>query len=269
MPELPEMENYKILLAQKIQGQTITDLHINRDKTVNVSSETFIKQVRMQEVVAIERKAKHLLFHLKNGYVLLLHLMLGGLMFYGMEENKPDRTIQVQLIFGSKNLYFIGLRLGYLHIFDKEGVRQELEDLGPEPLDGNFTVDSFLKHSASKRGRIKTTLVDQKFLSGIGNRYVDEICYHAQILPMRNMNELQHVEAVQLYNSIRYVLNQAIKLGGYMDTPLFENDAKTGGYQAYFKVYNREGETCERCGAKIIKEKISSRKTFYCRGCQR
>ncbi|GGB31615.1 endonuclease VIII [Virgibacillus dakarensis] len=269
MPELPEMETYKTLLTQKIGGNTIAGVIINREKSINVEPETFKHMVQNQKIEAIERRAKHLLFHLENGSCLLLHLMLGGWMFYGTTEEKPDRTVQVQLSFGDYHLYFIGLRLGYLHLFTKEEAKQELMDLGPEPLDVNFSPNSFLKLVKNRRGRVKTTLVDQEFLSGIGNRYSDEIAWHAQLLPKRKLDDLTDNEKVQLYQSIRFILQRAIQYGGYMDQPLFVGDTKTGGYNRNTYVYGRDGETCNRCGGTIIRDEISSRKTFYCQGCQR
>ncbi|UOR12565.1 bifunctional DNA-formamidopyrimidine glycosylase/DNA-(apurinic or apyrimidinic site) lyase [Halobacillus amylolyticus] len=268
MPELPEMETYKTLLNQKIDGHPITSILINREKSINVKPDDFINRVQNQEIKAIERRAKHLLFHLENGYVLLLHLMLGGLMFYGKEEEKPDRTVQIQLSFGDQHLYFIGLRLGYLHLLSQEEVEQELTDLGPEPLDVNFSLDTFLSLIEDRRGRIKTTLVNQEFLSGIGNCYSDEIAWHSQLLPDRKMNELNDNQKVQLYQSIRFVLQQATQYGGYMSMALFKGDTKTGSYNKKMYVYDREGEECQRCGAAIIKEELSSRKTFYCKECQ-
>jgi formamidopyrimidine-DNA glycosylase len=270
MPELPEMENYKLLLVQKLAGKTISNVEIIREKSINVVADTFIKNVRGQRIIAIERKAKHLLFHLDNGQVLLLHLMLGGWMFYGIEEDKPKRTVQIQLSFGEAHLYFIGLRLGYLHIYNsEEEVDKELSDLGPEPLKQDFTLTSFLTLIENRRGRLKTKLVDQQFLSGIGNCYSDEICFHAGIVPKREINELTSTENNQLFQSLQYVLKDATKHGGYMENPLFNGDTLTGGYNKLCKVYDREGESCLRCGAKIIKEMLSSRKTFYCTNCQK
>ncbi|MFD2924678.1 bifunctional DNA-formamidopyrimidine glycosylase/DNA-(apurinic or apyrimidinic site) lyase [Halobacillus naozhouensis] len=268
MPELPEMENYKILLQQKIKGRTIIDVDINRDKSINVDPENFMNQVQTQKVAEIERKAKHLLFHLENGYILVLHLMLGGILFYGTEQEKPERTIQIRLSFGKESLYFIGLRLGYLHLFTQEEAKEELADLGPEPLNVNFSLDHFLDLVKERRGMIKTTLVNQEFLSGVGNCYSDEIAWHAQLLPERNMDELNKAEKVQLYQSIRFILPRATQLGGYMDQPLFKGDNKTGSYHSQTYVYDREGKPCKRCGEKIVQIEISSRKTFHCPQCQ-
>lgn len=219
--------------------------------------------------VAINRRGKHLLFHLQNGQVLLLHLMLGGWMYFGTEEDKPKRTIQVQFSFGENHLYFIGLRLGYLHLYSETAAHKELSHLGAEPLENDFTLQQFLKILADKRGRIKTKLLDQEFIAGIGNCYSDEICYHAGIQPKRSIEEIDESGRKQLYQSMKFVLQNAIKYGGYMDSPFYKGDTLTGGYNQHCLVYDREGEKCQRCGNTIIKDTISSRKTFYYPICQK
>ncbi|MFB3164755.1 bifunctional DNA-formamidopyrimidine glycosylase/DNA-(apurinic or apyrimidinic site) lyase [Neobacillus sp. 179-J 1A1 HS] len=269
MPELPEMENYRRLLNQKITGQTITQVQINREKSVNVNPNLFINTVTNQRIVSVNRRGKHLLFHLDNGQVMLLHLMLGGWMYFGTEEDKPNRTIQVRLSFGNHHLYFIGLRLGYLHLYNQQDVDKELSPLGPEPLDPQFTAQAFLKLLGDRRGKIKSKLLDQEFIAGIGNCYSDEICYHARIKTKRNIEEIEENERNQLYQSMKQVLLDALQHGGYMENPLFKGDNLTGGYNNLCLVYDREGENCKRCGSTIIKEMISSRKTFFCPNCQK
>jgi formamidopyrimidine-DNA glycosylase len=270
MPELPEMENYKNLLMQRIDNKKITDVVIGREKSINIPVVEFTSLVKNQTIKNVSRRAKHLLFHLENDVVLLLHLMLGGWMFYGTEQEKPDRTIQVRLSFGNEHLFFIGLRLGYLHLYkEHEGARKELDNLGPEPLNPEFSGDQFIELAANRRGSLKTTLVNQQFLSGIGNCYSDEICFHAGLLPERKFNELSEHETRQLYQSMKFILNDAIQSGGYMEERLFPGDRLTGGYNSKCRVYDREGEPCIRCGNQIIKDEISSKKTFYCGNCQK
>ncbi|MHC0035600.1 Fpg/Nei family DNA glycosylase [Pseudoneobacillus sp. C159] len=270
MPELPEMENYKLLLQQKIGGKMVTNVEVNREKSINIFPEVFIREIQGQRIVNVERRAKQLLFHLEHGAVLLLHLMLGGWMFFGKEEDKPKRTIQIQLSFDYEQLFFIGLRLGYLHFYpSRDEVNKELSDLGPEPLDSSLTIGAFLSLLEPRRGRLKTKLVDQKFISGIGNCYSDEICFHAGILPKREIEDLNFTERNQLYQSMKVVLLDATKHGGYIETPFFKEDTLTGTYNNLCLVYDRGGEPCLRCGAKIIRDTISSRKTFYCLNCQK
>jgi formamidopyrimidine-DNA glycosylase len=269
MPELPEMENYRRLLNQRIANQVITHVEINREKSINVNPELFIRKVTNQKVITVTRRGKHLLFHLQNSQILLLHLMLGGWMYFGSEDDKPKRTIQVRLSFGNQHLYFIGLRLGYLHLYNEKDVQQELSDLGPEPLEQNFTPQAFLELLWNRRGRIKTKLLDQEFIAGIGNCYSDEICFQAGILPKKGIEDISETERTVLYQSMQQVLQHALKNGGYMESPFFQNDTLTGGYNDLCLVYDREGENCKRCGSMIIKETISSRKTFFCPNCQK
>ncbi|VEF47614.1 Formamidopyrimidine-DNA glycosylase catalytic domain-containing protein [Bacillus freudenreichii] len=265
MPELPEMETYKKLLQQLIGGKPITGVVINRQKSINVPTDQFSRQIMNQKIDTIDRRAKHLIFRLQNGSCLLLHLMLGGWMFYGKKEEQPDRTVQVQLSFGDRHLYFIGLRLGYLHLFSPEMIQSELREIGPEPLDPNFSMNAFQDIVKNKKGSLKTTLMNQEAIAGIGNRYSDEILWHAQLLPKRKMNELGQEEVVRLYQSIRLILQKAIDQGGYMD-PLFIGDNKTGGYE--MDVHGHEGKACPRCTTPIAKIELSSRKTYFCKDCQ-
>lgn len=269
MPELPEMETYRKLLSDKIRGKVITSVIVNREKSINVAQEAFEKELIQASVVGVHRRAKHLIIKLSSGKSLLLHLMLGGWMYLGNENDNPDRTKQVIISFGDLDLYFIGLRLGYLHLLTEENLQKELADLGPEPLNGNLSLAEFLTLIGKKKGMLKTTLVNQQFIAGIGNCYSDEICYGARLMPTKKADSLNEQTTLELFNAIQAVLNRAIGLGGYMENPLFKGDKLTGGYNQHCFVYDREGEPCHECGGEIVKEEISSRKTFYCPNCQR
>jgi formamidopyrimidine-DNA glycosylase len=266
MPELPEMENYKQLLVSLVLNKPIEDITITREKSINVEPESFRLKLIKHAIVSIERRAKHLLFEIDSGSVLLLHLMLGGSMYYGKDE--PERTTQIILDFGEKRLYFIGLRLGYLHLHSKTEINRLLSKLGPEPLDAKFTLQEYLKVMKARRTNLKVTLVDQSIMSGIGNCYSDEICFAAGLLPTRRVNSLKDEEHKRLYQAMRSVLQEAIRYGGYMDTPLYEGDKLTGMFESRCKVYDLGGEPCARCGNPIVKDEVSSKKCFYCRHCQ-
>ncbi|MDQ1909231.1 DNA-formamidopyrimidine glycosylase family protein [Paenibacillus sp. GD4] len=268
MPELPEMENYRSLLSGRIAGRTITGTEVEREKSINVNPADFHRLVTGQSIRFIERRAKHLLFHLTNRYVLLLHLMLGGSMFFGRLEEKPERSVQVRLSFGEEHLFFIGLRLGYLHLHEEHAVRELLSKLGPEPFDPALTVERFTKLLRSRKGTLKSNLVDQSFLSGIGNCYSDEICFSAGLLPARRTAALTEEESGRLFASIHQVLREATGHGGYMDMPLFEGDRLTGGFDSLCRVYDREDEPCVRCGHPIVRQDVSSKKSYCCTNCQ-
>lgn len=268
MPELPEMETYRRLLAQRLVGQTITDVYIGREKSLNVQTERFIRSVRGHVVTNIGRRAKYLLFTLDSGDHLLLHLMLGGWMFWGTEADRPDRTIQVRLDTAAGSLYFIGLRLGYLHLLDEVGLAERLQPLGPEPLQPAWTCEQWLTHMTKRRGRLKTQLVDQQVIAGIGNCYADEICFDAAIHPARTCPSLTEIEWERLYASVQRILTAAIRYGGYMEHPFYTGDPWTGGFDERCLVYDREGEPCPRCGTAIVRTSMSGRKLFFCPACQ-
>ncbi|MDR6882295.1 Fpg/Nei family DNA glycosylase [Bacillus sp. 3255] len=268
MPELPEMETYRQQLSRLILNSPIQEAEVTRPKSLNVEPELFNRKLSGNRIVRLDRRAKHLLFHLATGEVLVLHLMLGGWMFYGSEEQKPDRTTQVVIRFGAQNLYFIGLRLGYLHMHALPELDALFRKLGPEPLEAGFTLAEWMKVLQGKKGNLKVTLVDQSVLSGIGNCYSDEICFVAGILPLRKVPTLTDEEKIRLFHAMRSVLLEAIRYGGYMEDPLFVNDTLTGGFNDRCRVYDREGEPCLRCGQELVKTEVSSRKCFYCANCQ-
>lgn len=270
MPELPEMEHYRRALAPLIVGKPITGAEVEREKTINVPVTTFIQTVQGSRIERIGRLAKHLLFPLASGHALHLHLMLGGSMFYGTPEQKRDRSAQVTLQFADgRLLYFHGLRLGYLHLIDQRELAEIAAKLGPDPFDPQLTPERFRSRLRSKRGTLKTTLVDQAVVSGIGNCYSDEICFAAGLLPTRRTTQLTEPESAALFTAMRSVLDDATRGGGYMDMPLFEGDMLTGAFDSRCAVYDRKDEPCVRCGAPIRFEEVSSRKCFYCEGCQR
>ncbi|WP_088831927.1 Fpg/Nei family DNA glycosylase [Paenibacillus tyrfis] len=269
MPELPEMENYRKLLSERIIGRTVTDTEVTREKSINVTPERWTQELTGQAVSRIDRRAKHLLFRLTTGNVLVLHLMLGGMMFYGKAEEKPDRSVQVRLGFGDYHLFFIGLRLGYLHLHDPSEVDELMNKLGPEPFDPGLTPDRFAERLRVKAGTLKSNLVDQGVFAGIGNCYSDEICYHAGLLPSRRPSALSDEELHRLYCSMHEVLTEATQGGGYMEMPLFVGDSLTGGFDSHCRVYDREGEPCLRCGSPIARRDVSSKKSFCCLVCQR
>jgi formamidopyrimidine-DNA glycosylase len=269
MPELPEMETYRLLLERKLAGRTIRRASVQREKSVNLDPRAFEAAVVSRTVTGLSRRGKHLLFHLSDGNVLLLHLMLGGLMFFGTEREKPARTVQVTLSVDEGNLYFIGLRLGYLHLLAEQEAQAKLSRLGPEPLAPEFTPDVLKSRLASKSAAVKQALTDQQTIAGIGNCYADEICFAAGVLPHRKIPSLNGKEYAALYTAIQDVLQEAVRYGGYMEMPLFEGDHLTGGFDSRCRIYDRGGEPCVRCGALIVQEELSSRKMFYCPHCQR
>ncbi|WP_419884489.1 Fpg/Nei family DNA glycosylase [Paenibacillus sp. B-A-8] len=268
MPELPEMENYRKLLSQHIINVPISDVIVNREKSINMETDAFRKALIGARVVFVERRAKYILFHLHDGRRLLLHLMLGGLLFYGTEEERPDRNTQVEIAFGDHILYFIGLRLGYLHLLSVKESEATMGKLGPELLDRRMTLERFTGLLKGRRGALKSLLVNQHVMAGVGNCYADEIAFEARLLPSAQVQNLTSDSIARLYESIQKVLTEATEIGGYMEMPFMTGDTVTGSYNNQCKVYDREGEPCLRDGGTIIKTEQTGRKVFYCPDCQ-
>ena len=154
-----------------------------------------------------------------------------------------------------------------MHLLSPEEIKKEFKKLGLEVLDSDFTLDTFQQLMEKRKGMIKTTLINQEVLAGIGNAYSDEILWHAGIRPDKKINVLDEQQLTRVYQSIQFIFKKGIEQGGYMENPLYKGDNKTGGYQFY--VYDREGNACSRCHTPILKEEISSRKTFFCPNCQK
>lgn len=278
MPEYPEMEHYRKLLAERIAGQPIMKVLVTRPKSINVPVETFEQELVGRTVWFVERRGKMILFHLDNGKRLLLHLMLGGLIRYeshtlltpeGLPQERPDRSVQVTLGFPAGDVCFIGLRLGYLHLLTVKETLARLADLGPEPFDARLTLDKFKERFKGKRGSLKTSFVDQHVIAGIGNCYADEIAFEAGLRPDARISTIEPESWERLYNAMHAVLNDAVAHGGYMELPFANDDTVTGGYNERCRVYDRGGEPCPRCDGTIVQTELNARKLFYCPSCQK
>jgi formamidopyrimidine-DNA glycosylase len=269
VPELPEMETYRKLLLQTVVNQRVKVARAHREKSINIPMTEFARRVEGRRIDNISRRGKHILFWLDSQDILLLHLMLGGWMYYGTTLDLPDHKSQVELTLENDHtLYFLGLHLGYLHLLDMPSLAERLSDMGPEPLDPAFTTDDLSTALKKKRGSLKSALIDQHCISGIGNRYSDEICFEAGILPFTRVPDLGANRITQLHDAIRTTLKRAISYGGYMAHPYQRADTQTGGYDAHFLVHDRENEPCPRCGNPITETEHAGRKLFYCSHCQ-
>jgi len=268
MPEWPEMEHYRRLLMERIGGRKITGAEIGRPRSINVDPDEFTRETVGSVVWYVEHRGKYLIFHLDTGKRLLLHLMVGGSLFFGTGEEKPDRTAQITIRFPHGNLYFIGLRLGYLHLLTVKEANARLQELGPDPMDRRLDARAFAARFAGKRGMLKPALTDQSAVAGIGNCYADEMLHLAGIRPDVPVPRVDADAWQRLHGAMRTVLEEAAAHGGYMEMPLYAGDTQTGKAVRLLQVYDREGEPCPKCGGPIVKTELSGRKTFFCPACQ-
>ncbi|WP_152393734.1 Fpg/Nei family DNA glycosylase [Paenibacillus guangzhouensis] len=271
MLELPELETYKKLLSEQIINKRITGVQVKEDKLINSDTAAWSKQLQGREVLFIERRGKQLLFHLDNGKRLLLNLGAAGqIQLNGLEVDEGSHAnAQVMISFGDQALRLLGIRQGYIHLLSAKEADQELSNLGPELLDRKMNLEKFQTLFARKRGMLKSALVNQSFIAGLGNGYADEIAFEAALLPSAKLQDLSEESIERLYHSTMTVLHDAIEYGGMGEERLNAKDDLTGGYKSHVRVIERDGQACERCGATIQKAEVGSRKTYYCASCQK
>ncbi len=269
MPELPEIETYRRHLEQNCNGLWIRSAEITRAKSINVDEHTFATTISGMAFTGFSRLGKHVICHISNGCHLVNHLMLGGAIFYGTDEEAPERTFQVVIrLENGRSLYWYGLRLGWLHLFCGTDMAASTADLGLDPLDIRFTPAHMAALLTGRRGALKPLLVNQRFFPGIGNCYADEICWEARVHPLRQPASLTTDEVDRLWVAMRSTLANATALGGYTETPFSASDRFSGGYLPYLKVYDRPNEPCPRCGTPISFQEANGRKVFACPSCQ-
>jgi formamidopyrimidine-DNA glycosylase len=266
MPELPEVETIVRQLRQPVMGRLFTDVRVLWDRTVATGVDELRQRLPGQRVESINRRGKYLVFHLSAKEFLLIHLkMTGDLQVCDAGEvlHPHDRVV-----FSFDDGY--ELRFRDMRKFGRIYLTGDLSDvvgrLGPEPLDSQFTGDDFLALFAKRSGRVKSLLLNQNFLAGLGNIYADESLFLAGIHPERRVNSLSDDEKRALYRAIRDVLAAAINHKG---SSLPDEAYRGGGYQQQFLVYGREGASCSRCGASIERIRLNQRSAHFCPECQR
>jgi formamidopyrimidine-DNA glycosylase len=265
MPELPEVETVRrdvlpFVKEKKIVGIEAIDSRVIR----GISLKQFKKKIIGQKIVDVKRRAKWLLFELASGSYLVIHLAMTGRLLFD-----PDGYVKVIFkLSGKKALYFSDARLfGRVKFFDHYPALK----LGPEPLSDEFTFEKFKAILKKRNGFIKNVLLDQKFISGIGNIYAIESLFRAKIRPNRKISTLKDGEIKRLHKEIRNILIEAIEERGTSDSWFVDARGKKGKFQLRLKVYRRKDENCMECKtkAKVKRIVMAQRGTYYCPRCQK
>jgi len=272
MPELPEVETIKRDLENNVIRKTITSIQVLKNNSVKNSVQTFKNILRLNQIKNIERKGKYLVLELEKDHnYLIIHLRMTGQLIYSKKDIQNKHTRVIIHFKDHSKLYFNDIRrFGYFQILNKKDKDIIFDKLGIDPIDKNFTfklLNSLLK---MKKSSLKSILLNQKIISGIGNIYADEICFDAKIKPDRKTETLNRKEILRLFNSIRKILNLAIKHRGTSFSDYVDANGKMGNFAKHLKVYKKEKERCANCKKySIVKSKIASRLTRYCKYCQR
>jgi len=277
MPELPEVETIKRQLEKMLIGKKIASVEVFLPKLIQgISTPTFKQKIEKIIIKNIWRRAKILIISLSNNFSLLIHLKMTGQLIYHKIYNIKQKTKYTHIIYhfiDKSVLLHNDLRqFGYVKLINTDKVNALLENkekLGPEPLDKNFTLEKF-KQLLQKRKttKIKTLLMDQKFIAGIGNIYSDEILFFAKIRPARPVSALKQDEIKKIYQGIKKILTEAIKLRGSSVENYIDASGKSGEYAQKIKVYGRKGESCPKCKTKIERLKMAGRSAHFCPKCQ-
>jgi formamidopyrimidine-DNA glycosylase len=287
MPELPEVEIVKQSLAKKIQQKKIKKVIIkNRNLRFKIPLK-FEELLENKIVKKITRFSKYLIFNFSDGSFCLIHLGMSGTIhlikkdnfnkftntsFYS-SPNLPKKHNHVEIQFKDlKIIYNDPRRFGFFKfVNNKQALIDRFSHLGPEPFFKNFNLEYLLKYFLNKKKDIKSFLLDQKFVSGIGNIYASEILFLSKINPKTYAMELSEEDCKKIIAYSKSVLNKAIKKGGSSIRDFKNTSGKSGNFQKEFKVYQRENLDCLRskCVGKIKKIFISNRSTFFCNTCQK
>ncbi len=278
MPELPEVETIRSQLDKLLAGKKIAKVQVGLPKMVKLSLAQFKKIVVGAKIKKVLRRAKILVFELSNGWSMLIHLKLSGRLIFrqkgealGKEDKKWNHLLWH---FSDKSqLFHNDLRqFGYVKLIKTQELADffKKEKLGPEPLEKDFTFDDFLVILKRRpRAKIKQFLLDQKNIVGIGNIYSDEILFLAGVHPLRRVSDLNPVEAKKIFEGIKNILAEALKLRGTSDDLYLDARGEKGEYVPRLKVYGREGEKCKKCSGVISRLKINGRSAHFCPKCQR
>lgn len=272
MPEIPEIETVKRHLVQKVQGKVISEVVVNRAKSLNVPAAEFIDTLTGQKITSVRRRAKQIVISLEGGSSIVVHFMLEGYMRLFFEHEEVDKTPSVLLsLHTQEHLGLFKLNLGYAHLAHTTDLAQieELSDLGPEPLADDFTVERFIELLGERKGMVKPLLMDQQFIAGIGNVYSNETLFCAGILPERKVAKLTRDERVKLYHCIRDILHRSIDMGGVYEEKFSSADTLTGGFEPHLQVAYRTGQPCYACGHTIETKRVGGRNAFFCPVCQK
>lgn len=274
MPELPEVETVKRGLVPFLVGRKLIDIKARRSDLRVPLPEDFVARLKGQEVTALRRRAKYLLADLASGESLIIHLGMSGRLVAGVGQDIPlekhDHIIFTTDV-GQRIIFRDPRRFGLMDVAVTSALpfHPLFLHLGPEPLARDFTPPVLLRALQGKQTSIKSALLDQRVVAGLGNIYVCEALFRAGLSPFREAGLLDQDEVLRLIEAIKTVLDDAIAAGGSSLRDYVQSNGEMGYFQHHFAVYGRAGEPCINCGRdSILKVTQSGRSSYYCPDCQ-
>jgi formamidopyrimidine-DNA glycosylase len=276
VPELPEVETIRRDLESRVVGRCITAVHIPPDtgKPVpvlkGIDEASFREGVVGARIDGLERRGKYLALHLDTGSFLVVHLRMTGALLHRASGSAPDRFLRAVLVLDDgTELRFTDIRkFGGLWLVE-ELTEASTGGLGPEPLSEGFTVEVLTEALKGRRTPVKSVLLDQSRIAGIGNIYADEACYAAGIDPRKLAGKVSKAKVTKLHKAIQDVLLFGVESRGASFRDYHDVEGESGNMQMHVKVFRRTGKPCYACGSPIQRVKIGGRSTHYCPKCQR
>ena len=273
MPELPEVETTRRDLVPQLVGRRIVGLDLRWPRTLDRPPSRAAAEALLvdQCITGLRRRGKYLLIDLQSGAILVIHLRMSGrLGVVAAESQEPVHLRAALPLDDGTALRFVDMRkFGRLYVLTGAS---ELDDLlvnvGPEPLEDELTLAAFRERLAARRTRLKALLLDQRFLAGLGNIYVDEALFRAGLHPLRSAAELTARETARLYEACRMALTVAINNGGTTFRSYRDGWGRRGRHRELLLVYDRQDQPCYVCGGEIEKLRVAGRGTHLCPVCQ-
>lgn len=268
MPELPEVETVVRTLEQQIKDCTIVDVQVLYKPIVVNGITEFKSKLINQTFESFERRGKYLIFRLTT-CTLVTHLRMEG-KFFLQDSNEPiNKHIHVIFTFrnGKQLRYHDTRKFGRMEVLPKDYDFTHFHDLGFEPFDDSYNETYVYQYCKSKNIPLKTLLLDQHFVAGIGNIYADEILFACGLRPGRSCKRITHLDALNIVNQTRIILTAAIQAGGTTIRSYTSSLGVTGRFQLSCKVHMQK--TCQMCGSKIEMKYIRGRSSYYCPKCQK
>ncbi|MCD8209796.1 MAG: DNA-formamidopyrimidine glycosylase [Coprobacillus sp.] len=272
MPELPEVETIRNILKSIVIGKTISNVDVFREKTILSDVNEFKNNLVGATIKDIERKGKFLIFVYDNNYALLSHLRMEG-KYYLLEEETPNTkyarvvfhfTDNTKLCFDDSRCFGIMKLAKTAEIYEEK----ELKSLGLEPFEIS-DVDFLMKRNKKSNKPIKSTLLDQTQIAGLGNIYADEVLFYSGINPLEKAKDITKDQWKTIIKNAVIILNNAIKDGGSTVHSYHPADGIDGNFQTKLKAYGKRGENCPNCGHELYYKKINGRGSTYCPMCQK
>jgi len=272
MPELPEVETVRRGLEKLILGKKISNIEIHYPKMIKTDLEQFQKEMPGQVIQSMGRRGKYLLFYLSDK-VLISHLRMEGKYFYYPDQVPERKHAHILIHFedGGTLVYEDVRKFGTMELLAPELLEAYFisKQLGPEPTEQDFDLGRFKLALKRSKKPIKSHLLDQTLVVGLGNIYVDEVLWRAKVHPARISQSLTAQEARKVHDETIKVLGQAVEKGGSTIRTYTNAFGEDGTMQEFHQVYDKTGQACSRCGSIIEKIQLGGRGTHFCPECQR